>query len=72
MPVMDVMDIGKVRVTKVPKKIPDTVSDPSKGKKRIKIDKDLFKFLWAIRHMKSGERVRILLKFSTGSFPVNV
>ena len=59
MPTMKVIDIGRVNVTELPRKIPKTITDPM-DRRRKKIDRGLYRLFWAVRHLKPGERMRIL------------
>jgi hypothetical protein len=63
MPIMKVMDLGKVNVTRLPGRIPRTITAPNG--RRVDIDRETFLLLWAIRHMNELEKLRVLSKLES-------
>ena len=53
---MNIIDVGKVRVTKRPKRIPKTVTI---GGRKHKVIRSVFNAVWAVNHMTAKERKRI-------------
>lgn len=57
MPYMKVMDLGNVEVRRLPKKIPKTVKLFGKTHR---VDKDLYKLIWASKYATARARKKIL------------
>jgi hypothetical protein len=56
---MKISGLGKVEVTKLPKRIPKTMRDPILGGK-IKVDKEAYRVIWARKYGTARARKKIL------------